>query len=65
MIADRLVSEGVELPASDVALKLVIPRPPVEFGEPRSELCQLLRREELDGTFQVFDSTHGTSVPET
>ena len=51
------------MPSLGIVFELAIPSIRVERGKPRAECRQLFRREALDRTFNVVDTTHTTTLP--
>jgi len=60
VVAQGLLSEGVESTRLDVTFDLVVPCRPVKFQEPRAKLRQLLGRQGLHLPFDVFNLADGS-----
>jgi hypothetical protein len=57
--ASRPVSDRIELPGLNVILKLPVPSPGIELGEPASEVAQFIAAEALNFVLNLFDFGHG------
>ena len=60
VLGERLSSERIQAPRSNISLELAIPRLPVVLDKPSAEGREFFRRELLNFTLDRFDVGHGS-----